>query len=60
MGYSPWGHEESDTTQQVSTAQRRELLGFWVALVVSNLLADAGDGRDWVPSLGQEDPLETG
>ena len=60
MGYSPWGHEESDTTQQVSTAQRRELLGFWVALVVSNLLANAGDRRDRVPSLGQEDPLEEG
>ena len=27
MGYSLWGHKESDTTEQVSTAQDRELLG---------------------------------
>ena len=31
-----------------------------VALVVKNLPTDAGDIRDWVPSLGQEDPLEDG
>ena len=28
VGYSLWGHKESDTTEQVSTAQDRELLGF--------------------------------
>ena len=31
-----------------------------VALVVKNLLANAGDERDMVPSLGPEDPLEEG
>ena len=29
-----------------------------MALVVKNLPANAGDLRDQVPSLGQEDPLE--
>ena len=23
MGYSPWGHKESDTTEQLSTAQKQ-------------------------------------
>ena len=31
-----------------------------MVLVVKNLPTDAGDIRDWVPSLGQEDPLEDG
>ena len=31
-----------------------------MVLVVKNPLTDAGDIRDWAPSLGQEDPLEEG
>ena len=31
-----------------------------VALVVKNPHANAGDERDWVRSLGWEDPLEEG
>ena len=31
-----------------------------VVLVVKNLPANIGDGRDWVKSLGWEDPLEEG
>ena len=31
-----------------------------VVLVVKNPPANAGDIRDWVPSLGWEDPLEEG
>ena len=31
-----------------------------VALVVKNLPANTGDIRHWVPSLGQEDPLDEG
>ena len=34
------------------------MLTFHVALVVKNTLANAGDVRDIVQSLGQEDPLE--
>ena len=33
---------------------------FQVALVVKSLRANAGDIRNEVPSLGQEDPLEEG
>ena len=24
MGYSPWGHKESDTTERLSTAQHKD------------------------------------
>ena len=36
------------------------IVTFHVSLVVKNPLANAGDVRDTVQSLGQEDPLEKG
>ena len=35
-------------------------MGFPMALVVENLPANSGDEGIWVPTLGQEDPLEEG
>ena len=44
--YSPWGHKESDLTEQLITAQ--------VALVVKNPSASAGDtGVGSLPGLGR-------
>ena len=48
MGYSPWGHKESDTTKQLTTL---------LAQTVKNLPAMR---ETWVRSLGWEDPLEEG
>ena len=45
MGYSPWGHKESDTTEQLTLWTSQEVL------VVKNPPASA------VRTLGQEDPL---
>ena len=39
MGYSPWGHKESDTTEPLTHTK------FYVALVVKNLPANARDIR---------------
>ena len=46
MGYSPWGHKESDTTEQLTLWTSQEVL------VVKNPPASA------VRTLGQEEPLE--
>ena len=51
MGYSPWGHKESDTTEGLT-------LSLWPSLVaqmVKNLPARAGDVRDAgsFPGLGR-------
>ena len=48
VGYSPWGHKESDTTKQLTTL---------LAQTVKNLPAMR---ETWVRSLGWEDPLEEG
>ena len=47
VGYSPWGHKELDTTEQLNNKQ--------VALVVKNPSVNAGDIRDVVliPGLGR-------
>ena len=66
-GYSPWGHKESDMTEQLSMHALLKLnqllkiyfiLGFPGDSVVKNQPADAGDQEVWVQFLGQEDPLE--
>ena len=43
--YSPWGHKESETTEQLSLGLQ----------IVKNLPAMQ---ETWVQSQGQEDPLE--
>ena len=43
VGYSPWDCEESDVTEQLSTAQRRLLIGFSDGTVVKNLPTSARD-----------------
>ena len=46
VGYSPWGHKESDTTEQLHFTSLHTLpWAFQVALVVKNQNANAGDGR---------------
>ena len=59
MGYSPWGHKESDTTERLQfftfTSRRSGLPP--VAQLVKILLAVQ---ETQVPSLGWEDPLEKG
>ena len=59
MGCSPWGHKESDTTEQVST-HRWDCWAFRMMLVVKNRPAKAVDlrGAGLIP--GQEDRLEVG
>ena len=59
MGCSPWGHKESDTTEQVST-HRWDCWAFQMMLVVKSLPAKAVDlrGAGLIPS--QEDRLELG
>ena len=49
MGYSPWGHKESDTTE------RLHFHFHFVAQLVKNLPAMP---ETWVRSLGWEDALE--
>ena len=47
VGYSPWCHKELDTTEQLTThTHTRICMGFYVALVVKNPCANAGDIRD--------------
>ena len=60
MGYSPWGHRESDMTEQAHTSMFHlfavsMLTAFLVAKMVKNLPAMQ---KTQVQSLGQEDPLE--
>ena len=43
VGYSLQGHEESDTTEGLSTAQQYLFWASQAALVVKNLSASAGD-----------------
>ena len=60
MAYSPWGHKESDTTEQLALQYTVVESASQVALVVKNLPANAGDIKEWVLSLCREDPLEEG
>ena len=57
VGCSPWGHKESHTTEQLSTAQHSFSGASLVAQKVKNSPAVK---ETWVPYLGQEDPLEEG
>ena len=50
--HSPWGHKESDTTEQLTLSHRTSK----EALVVKTPPANAGDPRS--PSLCRKDPLE--
>ena len=52
MGYSPWGHKESDTIERLT------LRASQVALVVKNPPAVQETYEPQVQYLGQEDPLE--
>ena len=52
-GYSPWGHIESDTTEQLPLS----VLLLRVTQMVKNLPTI---WETWVRSLGREDPLEEG
>ena len=54
-GYSPWGHRESDTTEQLTHTLRLVTLALLVAQMVKNLPAVR---ETQVQSLCQEDPLE--
>ena len=51
MGYSPWGHKESNMTERLSLTRSQ------VAQMVKNLPAMQ---KTQVQSLGWEDPLEKG
>ena len=53
MVYSPWGHEEWDTTERLTLSLSLSL-GSQVALVVKNPSANAGNVRRQVLSLRQE------
>ena len=62
MGYSPWGHRESDLTEQAHTSMFHlfavsMLTASLVAKMVKNLPAMR---ETWVRSLAWENPLETG
>ena len=51
MGYGPWGHKESDTTEVTERACMKQKGLPQVALVVKNLPTNAGDARDAVGSV---------
>ena len=38
MGYSPWGHKESDTTERLHFSSTKLLKGLWCNLLILNLL----------------------
>ena len=52
MGYSPWGHKESDTAEVTQQQQGGSNRGFPGGSVVKNLPASAGDIRDTGSILG--------
>ena len=55
MGFSLWGHRESDTTERLSHMDT--CVASLVAQIVKNLPAMR---ETWVQSLGWEDPLVKG
>ena len=54
VGCSPWGPEESDTTEQLPFHFH------WVSLVVQKVKKLFAVQETWIQSLGQEDPLKKG
>ena len=73
MGYSPWGHKESDTTEHAHTHIGRALLfsmhtwshvqspGYFGVFLVAQLVKNPSAMQEtWVLSLGWEDPMEKG
>ena len=56
VGYSPWGHQESDTTERLHLTSLR------VALVVKNLLTNTGDTRNvgLIPGSGRSPGVGSG
>ena len=58
MGYNPWGHKESDTTEQLT--HTRVNGASQVAQWVKNLPAMQEMLETWIQFLGQENPLEEG
>ena len=55
---SPWGHKESDTTEQLSTAQHGSFCFIWASLVAQLVKNLPALWETRVQSLGREDPLE--
>ena len=56
MGYSPWGHKESDTTERLHFLSLS--LCSSMAQWVKNLPERQETQEMWVQSLGGKDPLE--
>ena len=46
VGYSPWGHKESDMTERLHIIHQGAVWASQVALVVKNLAASAGDAEE--------------
>ena len=57
LSCSSWGHKESDTTEQLTLSLSNTN---WASLVTQVLKSLPAVPETWVPSLGQEDPLEKG
>ena len=63
VGYSPWGHKESDTTE-INLANTHMLINYSsfptrVASLVAQLVKNLPTMQEiWVQFLGREDPLE--
>ena len=57
MSYSPWGHKESDTTEELTLSLSNTN---WASLVTQMVKSQPAMREAWVRSLGQEDPLEKG
>ena len=66
VGYSPWGHKESDMTERLHIIHQGAVWASQVALVVKNLAASAGDaeetgsipGSGRSPGEGNSNPLQ--
>ena len=58
MGYSPWGHKESDTTEQLSEHSVLPGLPRWLSGRIHLPMQETQEMQ--VQSLGQKDPLEKG
>ena len=59
MGYSPWGHKELDTTEQLHVDFDFVLI-FMITLIAQLVKNLPAMQETPVRFLGQEDPLETG
>ena len=57
LSCSSWGHKESDMTEQLTLSLSNTN---WASLVTQVLKSLPAVPETWVPSLGQEDPLEKG